>query len=118
MSAVTGHAHGIGAAHASSRSAPVKAATTPGIALAAERSIESIRPLATVLRTRARWSIPGALRSAAKRASPVKRAASSRLSMRVPRTLVAGASAVVMSHLPRWRPPSRVPERRQLPAPP
>ena len=31
MSSVTGHAHGIGAAHASARSSPVYTATTPGM---------------------------------------------------------------------------------------
>ena len=39
----------------------MKAATTPGIALAAERSMEAMRPWATVLRTSARWSTAGHL---------------------------------------------------------
>ena len=89
MSAVTGHPHGSGPAHSSWRSAPVKAATTPGIARAGLRSIDEIRAWAAGLRTRAAWRAPGTTRSATKRASPVSSAGSSRRRIRVPTTRVA-----------------------------
>ena len=42
MSSVTGQAHGMGAAHSSARSAPVSAATTPGIASGRRRCRSSV----------------------------------------------------------------------------
>ena len=100
MSAVTGHAHGIGAAHSAARSAPVCTATTPGRLAAAEVSMRRMRAWAYGLRTSARWRAPGTARSLVNLASPVSSAGSSRRSSRWPITPVAGAASVVVIATP------------------
>ena len=59
MSSVTGQAHGIAAFQSSRRSAPVKTATTPSAAFAADVSIAPIFACAYGLRTTAMESVPG-----------------------------------------------------------
>ena len=63
MSSVTGQAHGSGAMPSSVRSAPVYTATTPGMAVAAEVSIEVMRAWANGLRTMPIHMAPGMVRS-------------------------------------------------------
>src|SRR6056297_1180049 len=100
MSSVTGHAHGIGAAHVSDRSAPVYTARTPGTAAAAEVSIDVMRAWAYGLRRTAMYSAPGIFMSLVKTDSPVSSAGSSLRSRRVPSTLVVESSVTVIAGPP------------------
>src|SRR6266508_6416228 len=96
MSSVTGHAQGIGAAHASARSEPVYTATTPGRDVASDTSIEMIRAWAYGLRATARCSAPGIARSLVNLVSPVSSAGSSRRSIRCPMNGAGAVSVVVI----------------------
>src|ERR687893_913726 len=84
MSSVTGQPVGIPMAHSPARSSPVKTATTPGLSLAAETSIERILAWACGLRRSAKWSIPGSRMSSANSACPVRSAGSSLRSTLLP----------------------------------
>jgi len=77
MSSVTGQAIGSGPAHSPCRSAPEKAATTPGIPRALERSTRLIRAWAKGLRTTAIQAIPGRAMSSTYLARPVRNSGSS-----------------------------------------
>src|SRR5215210_7955492 len=77
MSSVTGQPQGMPMAHSSARSSPPYTPTTPGIALAADVSMDVILACAYGLRRMARWSIPGNLMSSVKVARPARSAASS-----------------------------------------
>jgi hypothetical protein len=65
---------------APARSAPLKAATTPGRSRAAETSTETMRAWAIGLRRMAAWSIPGRRMLSVQLVCPVSRRASSRRS--------------------------------------
>ncbi len=109
MSGVTGHAHGMGAAHNSVSSAPLYAAATPSRPTAADTSTETILAWACGLRRTARYSAPGMGKSLVNLASPVSNAGSSRRNIGVPMT-IAGRSSVMLISCPR----SGWPRRRAL----
>ena len=77
MSSVTGQAMSIGAAQSPARSFPEKAATTPSITRAFDRSTLRIRAFANGLRTTLIHSIPGIEMSSVYRPWPVISSASS-----------------------------------------
>ena len=88
------HAHG--RAGRSSKSFPVKTATTPGAAAAFVVSMLLIRACAYGERAIDTWVIPGSLRSSRYLAAPVIRLGSSTRLTGSPTSLVVGASAVVV----------------------
>src|SRR5215471_9009405 len=101
MSSVTGHAHGRLPCSAA-KSAPEKAATTPGMPRAPLRSTPVIFACANGLRTNAMCSMPGSLMLSVQLVCPVMSLASSFRSLALPSSahgaddvLVSGAAAEI-----------------------
>ena len=90
MSAVTGHAQGC-TPMVSATSAPVKAATTPGISSAGDTSMLVMRACAIGLRRIARCSMPGSVMFSVHIVRPVMSRASSLRSRGVPTSPAAAA---------------------------